>query len=588
MPKFFPVRLPLAVAASLALSACTTVQTTSNKESESTVQPSKVSTTPVTTIEYRPFEPNTLNALLEAEFAMYRGDALHAAELYARQAQSTHDTDIAILAVQLSQQTQLNEQLIESATVWHSIDPSADEPRIILARDAALRRDVDRAIELTQSLPDDSKTPPYLALVDLYATEDEHNRTKLEKLFQAETKRRSDSVDLDTALAIVEHLKGNSRYALKQLTKITDDTPSHLPAAYALAQIHGELGTPEKIYPLLSESLKDSQHLGAYEQFAKLLVTNRQLDSAIKTYLDYIKLPGAQPEQALVGAQIAIRLKRIEAARTFSEFIAQQTHLPDQVTARAAVVNAQIFLSNDARAAAQSQLDTINNHELLEHEIERAVLNLSISQQWQLAHQLVAVAATSKPQAAANIYDNFAQSLVEANRVDQAVLVLENGLQQFSEHPKLLFTMALISLQNEQYQQFEEQMISVIEQQPNNALALNALGYYLLEQNIRFNEAGKLLERAVQLEPDNAAILDSVGWYHFKTGDLARSLNYLSQAYKRSRDPEIASHLARALRAKGNNEQAIMVYQHALKFSPDSDILRRLSKHLGVSHQSDT
>jgi len=54
---------------------------------------------------------------------------------------------------------------------------------------------------------------------------------------------------------------------------------------------------------------------------------------------------------------------------------------------------------------------------------------------------------------------------------------------------------------------------------PDNAGALNYLGYMLADRNVRLDEAQKLVSKAVELEPQNGAYLDSLGWFaSAKTG----------------------------------------------------------------------
>ena len=52
----------------------------------------------------------------------------------------------------------------------------------------------------------------------------------------------------------------------------------------------------------------------------------------------------------------------------------------------------------------------------------------------------------------------------------------------------------------------------VLEQDPDNASALNYLGYMLADQDTRLDEAHKLIQKAVDQEPNNGAYLDSLGW----------------------------------------------------------------------------
>lgn len=65
---------------------------------------------------------------------------------------------------------------------------------------------------------------------------------------------------------------------------------------------------------------------------------------------------------------------------------------------------------------------------------------------------------------------------------------------------------------------------------PDEAVALNYLGYSLLENGGDRARATRLLERASALRPDDGSILDSLGWAYLLSGDLSRALPLLERA----------------------------------------------------------
>jgi tetratricopeptide (TPR) repeat protein len=82
---------------------------------------------------------------------------------------------------------------------------------------------------------------------------------------------------------------------------------------------------------------------------------------------------------------------------------------------------------------------------------------------------------------------------------------------------------------------------------PNNARALNYLGYALLERNEEPVRAAQLVATAYKLQPDSAAITDSMGWVHFQQGRINEAVLLLEEAAKASgNDPAINEHLGDA------------------------------------------
>ena len=60
---------------------------------------------------------------------------------------------------------------------------------------------------------------------------------------------------------------------------------------------------------------------------------------------------------------------------------------------------------------------------------------------------------------------------------------------------------------------------------PDNAQALNALGYTLVDRTTRTSEGLALIEQALKLSPDDPFILDSMGWALFPDGQVRRRRN---------------------------------------------------------------
>ena len=123
-------------------------------------------------------------------------------------------------------------------------------------------------------------------------------------------------------------------------------------------------------------------------------------------------------------------------------------------------------------------------------------------------------------------------------------------------------------------------MLKILQQEPDNATALNALGYTLADRTDRLQEAFEYISKALALQPDDAAILDSMGWVHFKLGNLEKSLEYLYKAHALIEDPEISMHLGEVLWTLGQREKAIETVNKALEKTPDYVGLQQLLKRI--------
>ncbi|MBR1404563.1 MAG: tetratricopeptide repeat protein [Treponema sp.] len=83
-----------------------------------------------------------------------------------------------------------------------------------------------------------------------------------------------------------------------------------------------------------------------------------------------------------------------------------------------------------------------------------------------------------------------------------------------------------------------------IEIEPENATALNGMGYVLACENRDLTKALSFCKRALEKHPDSAACLDSVGWVYLKLGLTADAFKYLNQAKEKlPQNEEIAEHI---------------------------------------------
>ncbi|HEV7844604.1 MAG TPA: tetratricopeptide repeat protein, partial [Pyrinomonadaceae bacterium] len=111
----------------------------------------------------------------------------------------------------------------------------------------------------------------------------------------------------------------------------------------------------------------------------------------------------------------------------------------------------------------------------------------------------------------------------------------------------------------------EESLRLILSRDPNNATALNNLGYFLVERNERLTEALELIQRAVRTNPTNSSFLDSLGWAYFKLGRLEEAERHLTEAARRNTTSvAIQEHLGDLYQRRGKTELARAAWQKAL------------------------
>lgn len=134
----------------------------------------------------------------------------------------------------------------------------------------------------------------------------------------------------------------------------------------------------------------------------------------------------------------------------------------------------------------------------------------------------------------------------------------------------------------------EAEFRKVLARNPENASALNYLGYMLADRNVRLEESFQMIKKAVDLDPGNAAYLDSLGWVYFRMGKLHEAELALKQALQRmSKDPTIHDHLGDVYSEQGDLRRAVIAWDLALKewkrnapSERDEELISKLSTKL--------
>jgi tetratricopeptide (TPR) repeat protein len=143
--------------------------------------------------------------------------------------------------------------------------------------------------------------------------------------------------------------------------------------------------------------------------------------------------------------------------------------------------------------------------------------------------------------------------------------LLSQALEEMPGQTELLYTRALVAEQLNRIDVLESDLRAVLEKSPDDANALNALGFTLADRSERLDEAAKYLQRALELKPEDPAILDSYGWLRYRLKDYPTAVEYLRRAYNLVKDPEIGAHLGEALWESGEQKEARKIWLEALR-----------------------
>ena len=117
---------------------------------------------------------------------------------------------------------------------------------------------------------------------------------------------------------------------------------------------------------------------------------------------------------------------------------------------------------------------------------------------------------------------------------------------------------------------------------PNNAQALNYLGYSLLDRGVERERATDMVKRAYALEPTSSAITDSLGWAYFLQGNANEALPLLEKAAKDAgAGTAINEHLGDAYWTLGRRRDARYTWA-AANHASQGEAAARLSRKIDI------
>jgi Flp pilus assembly protein TadD len=167
----------------------------------------------------------------------------------------------------------------------------------------------------------------------------------------------------------------------------------------------------------------------------------------------------------------------------------------------------------------------------------------------------------------------------QEGHLEKAMDLLTKGLADVPENTSLLFRLGAIQDKAGQKEACIATMKKIIRIDPDDASALNYLGYTYADLGIHLDQAEALIKKALKIKPDDGYITDSMGWVYYKKKEYEKAVFYLEKAATLTEyESIIASHLADAYVKTGRLSKALAVYHKAIvnAKAEDTDLVQEL------------
>ena len=183
-------------------------------------------------------------------------------------------------------------------------------------------------------------------------------------------------------------------------------------------------------------------------------------------------------------------------------------------------------------------------------------------------------------------YIALSQAYSDADRGPQAVKVLQDAQAKFPQDNAIAFELGSAFDKQKKFADAEAAFRQVLAREPENAAALNYLGYMLAERGERLDESVNYLKKALQMEPENGSFLDSLGWAYYKSERLDLAEDTLRRAAEQLKaNSVIQDHYGDVLFKLGKFNDAIAAWTRALAGDGDSIDRGEVDKKIRAAKQ---
>jgi tetratricopeptide (TPR) repeat protein len=416
---------------------------------------------------------------------------------------------------------------------------------------------VDDALHVAEWLSerDPTSTRSILALANVYG--EMGKSADAERILREALEVNPDNLHIYVALARSHRERGDHEGEVAVYRQLLDRTPHYHAALMSLSDAQLKLDDFEGAMATLEEI--EENHPGDLRSVVRLgflYYEARRYDEAADRFERVI---GMTPHEYELSFFLGIALRRSgqpdRAIASFERIPAESEHYAEARTQIAAI------LEHRGKFAAALA------------EVERA--NAAVPSQ---ALELYAATLRSK-----------------AGDFDGAVARLEEMLSEEPENDDLLYNLGVVYGEADRPDEALEYMHRVLEENPDNASALNYIGYSWAERGENLDQAESMIARAIELRPADGYIADSLGWVYYmrarpliEDGRHGEARAYIERAIEELEradeltggDPVVSEHLGDTYLLLDEKQRALEKFEEAVRLEPrfgeQPDLLRKL------------
>jgi tetratricopeptide (TPR) repeat protein len=561
------------------MTACTTVQESSSEPAaEAGSLPVEAASSGVPGVALPPTDPEVMYHVFSAEMLGADGDFSGAAAAYLEAALKSEDPEIAERAARVAVSAGEWQMVALASDRWAMLDPASLDAHE-LAAGSRLREGDYAGAEFQLA-----------RILKLTASSPEHG--------------------WDIVIALLAPVDDQDR-AFKILDRLLEEYEggSNVSTLYARSRLAANFGDLEGAFELANQAITlEPERADLLAWSGRLAINLGNQPMALSRYRQAWE---ANPSDVQIAMAYAELLKRSDDLVAAQAVLAQLPDTPDMRFARIIFAmdagdreNAELLYAGFSAVqyddSSEAAFQAAQSAELLDRQREavdwyrqvtgeksiraimrQAFLLAGLGDIEEARGLLAQLRLRADSELKSQSYQAEAQILQEAGYGEKAFEVLNNALESLPDDIPLRYSRALLAVGLGQLELAESDLRQIISIEPDNAAAINALGYTLADLTERYDEAEELILQAYELQPGDPSIIDSMGWISYRLGRMSEAESYMREAWKMLRNAEIAAHLGEVLWVRGQKDEARSTWQLGIELESDNEVLTNTMRRFG-------
>lgn len=521
-------------------------------------------------------DEEVLYLLMAAELAGQRNQYDLALDAYLQAAKRVDDARIAERAVKIGMFLKDEKRTREALEIWLSKDPDNLPAKKFAVLMAIKNSDRKAAVENLDAIFLEDPAGFEGGMLEMIKALEKEGRSQfIYDVLEDLNELHPDQSNLLFLQAVVASVLHDNALAQKKISQVLELQPDWNKAIIFQAQLAGRSGDMGKAREYLEKAVKqapDDKQLR--KMLLEVLVKTGAYDDAVKLYQSVLDENPDDGEALFTIALIYMQQNQQDKAEGYFEKALNKSEWEGQASFYLGKI--ELDRQNPSKALAWFDRAEANGYGF---EADMAAVSLLLNQKELAEAEIRIDKMDSKyPDQHLRILMMKAELYNQWAKYQAAYDVLSLALKDAPDNRDVLYARALIAERLDKLDVLEADLLKILEKNPDDVGALNALGYTLTDRTQRFDDAEKYLQKAIQLQPDEAVIVDSYGWLQFKKGKYDLALEYLKKAYDKQQENEIAAHIAEVLWVTGKEKEARDFFEPIFKKFPDDEYLLKFKK----------